>query len=50
MILIVIVAFFICIIFLYIIKLNRGQEVARILYEHKFIPQPLGKYVYKIKL
>ncbi|AKN80723.1 hypothetical protein [Diatraea saccharalis granulovirus] len=36
---------FICILFLFILKLNRGQEIQRLLYEHKFIPTSLGKYV-----
>ncbi|ABC61172.1 unknown [Choristoneura occidentalis granulovirus] len=48
MISLVIAAAIICIILLCIVKLNRGQEVQRILYEHKFIPIPLGRYVNEI--
>ncbi|APO13929.1 ORF45 [Plodia interpunctella granulovirus] len=44
----IIVAAFLCMLVLYILKLNRGQEIKRLLYEHKFIPVPLGRYVNKI--
>ncbi|AMF83786.1 Ac110 [Cnaphalocrocis medinalis granulovirus] len=36
-----------CVIVLYILKLNKNQETERLLYEHKFIPVPLKKYVNK---
>nr|AUF82089.1 hypothetical protein [Cryptophlebia leucotreta granulovirus] len=39
----------ICILLLYMIKLNKGQETIKLLYEHKFIPLALGKYVNKLK-
>ncbi|UOS85717.1 hypothetical protein [Pieris rapae granulovirus] len=45
---VVIVAAFLCVLFLFLLKLNKGQETRRLLYEHKFIPEPLGKYVSKM--
>lgn len=34
-----------CLLVLTFLKLNRGQEVERLLYEHKFLPRALGRYV-----
>ncbi|UXX41850.1 ac110 [Psilogramma increta granulovirus] len=45
---IVILAAILCVTMLYFWKLNRGQEILRIQYEHKFIPPPLAKYVVNI--
>ncbi|AIS92046.1 hypothetical protein [Erinnyis ello granulovirus] len=45
---VVVVVALICIVMLYVWKLNRGQEILRLQYEHKFIPLPLAKYVNKI--
>nr|UYX49678.1 pif-7 [Darna trima granulovirus] len=34
-----------CIIVLYILKLNRRQEIKRLCYENKFIPTNMCRYV-----
>ncbi|AAM70246.1 hypothetical protein [Phthorimaea operculella granulovirus] len=43
-----IVATVLCLFLLFLSKLNRGQEIEYMLYQHKFIPKVLGKYV-KVK-
>ncbi|AAK70713.1 ORF53 similar to AcMNPV ORF110 [Cydia pomonella granulovirus] len=48
MIVVIVAATFICLALLYFLKLNRGQEIKRLVYEHKFIPVVLGKYVNKL--
>ncbi|AEB00308.1 hypothetical protein [Clostera anachoreta granulovirus] len=39
-----------CLVVLFVVKLNRGQEVRRLLYEHKYIPADMGKIVEVVKL
>ncbi|AKS25384.1 Clas41 [Clostera anastomosis granulovirus B] len=45
---VVILAAIVCVIILYVWRLNRGQEILQIQYKHKFIPLPLAKYVNNI--
>jgi len=40
----------VCVLLLYYLKLNRGQMNAHIVYQYKFIPAPIAKYVDVVKL